>query len=150
MIGLIYFLCSAVQNIYTDFNPTDMENIGMLQLPVLCLDTIFCFWIFQGLINTLDDLRSKHQTSKLSTFISLRNVLIVTVSASLIYCVIYLFCFSSLTPIEQWSYTWFVNYGVWDIMFAMVTISVMVLWRPSKNARAYVHHVQLPVEERQV
>lgn len=49
------------------------------------------------------------------------------------------------------------DYGFWDVLFAVLTFSVMVfsyillllqyLWRPVKNSKAYTHHMQVPMDE---
>ena len=108
----------------------------LLLLPVALLDVLFYFWIFRALIITIKALETKRQNIKLLMYVRLQRILYLSVVLSLIWGAVYAFVIISGRLEEEWQNRW-VYEGFWDCIYFGVLLTVMVLWRPSRNAQRY-------------
>lgn len=73
---------------------------------MISMDALVYFWIFQSLMDTMDELMEKKQVAKLEVFTQLRNLLVVSV----ILATLTLICFSYIVVYDYthtvWKYQW--------------------------------------------
>ena len=73
---------------------------------MISMDALVYFWIFQSLMDTMDELMEKKQVAKLEVFTQLRNLLVVSV----ILATLTLICFSYIVVSDYthtvWQYQW--------------------------------------------
>ena len=95
-------------------------------IPASINDAIIYFWILQSLVNTIEELSEKQQTSKLKIFIRLRNVIVLVVVLATAYNLVfsYLIVYKVLDSI--WKYQWFFNEGVWCTMYFCILCAIAV------------------------
>ena len=72
---------------------------------MISMDALVYFWIFQSLMDTMDELMEKKQVAKLEVFTQLRNLLVSVILATLT-----LICFSYIVVYDYthtvWKYQW--------------------------------------------
>ena len=70
------------------------------------MDALVFFWIFQSLIDTMDELTDKKQMAKLMIFSKLRTMLVVSIAVATITLIIFSFIVSKDYSHYVWKYQW--------------------------------------------
>ena len=156
-MGIIYFgfsLWDAISNTFSTSSDVNMWRV----IPASLVDSVIYFWILQSLLDTIQDLEDKNQTSKLSVFLSLRNMIIVVVVVSTLYNMAFSYLIVHQALEKYWRWQWFFNDGVWSVFYFVIICSIMVLlwygnhrqylWAPNERSLAYAYHVQVATDER--
>ena len=155
-MGLIYFGFSLWDSISNTFSSSSDVNMWRV-IPASLVDSVIYFWILQSLLDTIQDLEDKNQTSKLAVFLSLRNMIIIVVIVSTLYNIAFSYLIVHQALEKYWRWQWFFNDGVWSVFYFVIIGSIMVtmtqmiyaqyLWAPNERSLAYAYHVQVATEE---
>ena len=95
-------------------------------IPASINDALIYFWILQSLIDNIEELSEKQQTSKLKIFVSLRNVIIIVVVLATSYNLIFSYLIVNRVLDSIWKYQWFFNEGVWCTMYLCILCAITV------------------------
>ena len=95
-------------------------------IPASIVDSVIYFWILQALLETIQELEDKKQSSKLEVFSHLRNMIIVIVIVSTLYNVVLSYLISHDYLEKYWKYQWFFNDGVWSSFYFLILCSIAV------------------------
>ncbi len=123
-----------------------------LTVPVALLDGLCYWWIFVALSGLLQQLEERKQVAKLGLYKQFSNVLV----ASLVICAVfaaYQIYFVSNNFIEktwQWQVVWLIDGGFWNLQYTLLLFAILVLWRPSENARRYAYAQQISGDDTDV
>ena len=70
------------------------------------MDALVYFWIFQSLMDTMDELTEKKQAAKLDIFTRLRNLLVVSVVMATFTLILFSYIVVSDYAHYMWRYQW--------------------------------------------
>ncbi|RWS01637.1 transmembrane protein 87A-like isoform X1 [Dinothrombium tinctorium] len=137
-VGGLYFTLSAVEAILRVYKPkNDPTNQTLMAgIPLAVLDSIICWWIFSSLVQTTRTLRLRRNLVKLNLYRQFANTLIFAVLASIIF-MIWVIHYHKLTScLTDWKELWFDD-AYWHLLFSIVLLVIMILWRPTNNNQRY-------------
>merc|ERR1711862_758854 len=103
-------------------------------VPVSLLNWGIVYWVFSALSNLIDTLKERKQGHKLLLFQRLWRVLVIALvvaSGTLFFQIFDL----SRTITERWRYQWFLAEGVGHMLFLVVLVMMMYLWRPHGDSQ---------------
>ncbi|XP_052850857.1 transmembrane protein 87A [Drosophila gunungcola] len=136
-IGTLYFVLACVESYLRITNvKTDRSELLVASIPLAVLDTGICWWIFTSLVQTTRTLRLRRNMVKLSLYRHFTNTLIFAVIASVIFMLFAL----RLRRIENCTPGWrdiWIDTGFWHILFSVLLLVIMILWRPTNNNQRY-------------
>lgn len=135
--GVLYFVLASWEGYKrkTGFPPKNYEHL-LASVPLALLDSIFCWWIFSNLVQTMRTLRLRRNLVKLSLYKHFSNALYFSVIASCCFMV-YAIRFHTLANcLTDWKDLW-VDEAYWHILFSIILLVIMVLWRPTNNNQRY-------------
>ncbi len=140
VIGAMYFAFASVQHAVESVSHSEKITFSkyLLLLPVALLDVLFYFWIFRALIITIKTLEIKRQNIKLVMYVRFQRILYLSVLVSLIWGGVYAFVIVTGRIEDEWQNRWIYE-GFWDCIYFGILLTIMVLWKPSKNARRYAY-----------
>eukprot|EP00743_Colponemidia_sp_Colp-15_P004904 GILK01005286.1.p1 GENE.GILK01005286.1~~GILK01005286.1.p1 ORF type:complete len:499 (+),score=74.37 GILK01005286.1:123-1619(+) len=145
LLGFVYFVCAAIQEIITTINHTQPISpvIRLLFIfPMAALDLAFFYWIFLSLSTTVAQLQARRQTAKLSLYNRFSKVLIGLVIVSILWILYELIFLASGSEDTYWDRIWIFQ-GFWNILYVAIMVAIMWLWAPNKNARRYAYHEEI-------
>ena len=70
------------------------------------MDAMVYFWIFQSLMDTMDELTEKKQEAKLEIFTKLRNLLVVSVVVATTTLIVFSYIIIADYSHNTWKYQW--------------------------------------------
>lgn len=106
------------------------------EIPLAVLDAAICWWIFTALVDTMRTLRLRRNLVKLSLYRHFTNTLIFAVLASVGYMIWSLVQHRIKDCITDWKELW-VDDAFWHLLFSIILIVIIVLWRPTANNQRY-------------
>ena len=121
----VYFGFTLWDSIATTFSTSTAINYYRV-IPASIVDSVIYFWILQALLETIQELEDKKQSSKLEVFSHLRNMIIVIVIVSTLYNVVLSYLISHDYLEKYWKYQWFFNDGVWSSFYFLILCSIAV------------------------
>ena len=95
-------------------------------IPATLVDSLVFFTILQSLIQTIDELTIKKQTSKVSVFLHLRTIMIVVVILTTLYNLAFSYLIMEKVLESYWKAQWFFNDGVWSCLYFFILSSIAV------------------------
>lgn len=136
-IGMLYFILAVIEAfVRTDNALKDpvAKNTLFASIPLAVLDSIMCWWIFISLMQTMKTLRLRRNVVKLSLYRHFSNTIIFCVLASIVMII---WSVHSRDPcMSNWEELW-VDTAFWHILFSVILLVIMVLWRPNINNQRY-------------
>ena len=126
-MGCVYFVLSLWDSLVSTFSTSTSVNL-LHVIPSSLMDSVIYFWILQSLLDTIEALEEKKQTSKLHIFIKLRNMIIVIVIFATLYNIFFSYIIIKKALDFFWKYQWFFNDGVWSLFYYLILCSIMVLF----------------------
>ncbi|XP_075152292.1 transmembrane protein 87A [Haematobia irritans] len=137
-VGLLYFLLACVESYLRVMrNKPDIQNeLLVASIPLAVLDTGICWWIFTSLVQTTRTLRLRRNMVKLSLYRHFTNTLIFSVIASVIFMLYALRLRKAENCTPGWRNIW-IDTAFWHILFSVLLLVIMVLWRPTNNNQRY-------------
>ena len=147
-VGGIYFISSAIEGCYRALNPTQVNNSTLLflNIPGAVIDAVICWWIFSSLVQTTRTLRLRRNVVKLSLYRHFTNLLIFAVLSSVIFMLWSLIQHRIKNCITDWQEIW-IQDAFWHLLFSVILLIMMFLWRPSENSQRYAFSPLLDADE---
>ena len=127
-MGVTYFIFSFWDALSNTFATTSEPNMWRI-IPASLVDSFIYFWILKALLETLQDLEDRKQTSKLKVFLKLRNIIIVVVVIATLYNIGFTYMVAKKVLEVVWRYQWFFNEGVWSVFYVLIICSIIVGFR---------------------
>ncbi|CAN7999950.1 unnamed protein product, partial [Ixodes hexagonus] len=122
-------------------NPDHLQTF--LGVGLAIVDSGICWWIsfagiyiFSSLSQTTRTLRLRRNVVKLSLYRHFTNTLIFAVLASIVFMVWVTFDHRTVECLTDWKELWF-DEGYWQLLFSVVLLVIMFLWRPTNNNQRY-------------
>ncbi|KAK8826239.1 hypothetical protein WA538_001381, partial [Blastocystis sp. DL] len=146
IICSVYFVVSvwnAMSNSITSATRLSLYRL----LPSSIVDSIIYFWILQALMDTIQELDEKKQTSKLGIFRQLRNIVVICAICAVTYNILFSFFLFDQVIATYWQYQWFFTDGIWSCFYCILFTSIIYLWSPSDHSLAYASHVQVATDD---
>ncbi|CAF1236747.1 unnamed protein product [Rotaria sordida] len=137
-IGILYFAIATTESILRLNTKHDEINNRVLisRIPLAVVDATIYYWIFTGLVTTTRTLRLRKNIVKLNVYRHFTNTLIFAIVASLLFMIWSLKSHIFTTCITDWKEFW-VDDAFWHILFSLVLLVIMFLFRPSNNNQRY-------------
>lgn len=126
---------------------SDLTNQTLIAgVPLALLDSSICWWIMGNLVQTTKILKLRHNTVKLSLFNCFTNVLIFSVIASVCFMIWQIHAHKLSQCLTSWQSIWF-DEAYWHLLFSIILLAIMILWRPTNNNQRYAFTPLLDVSD---
>ncbi|XP_078068396.1 transmembrane protein 87B isoform X1 [Mustelus asterias] len=135
-LGALYLVFAAVEGVLriTGGKKSDFELLAII--PLALLDSGLCWWIFVSLAQTIKTLKLRKNAVKLSLYRHFTNTLILAIIASVGFMVWTTKKFRLTACQSDWMELW-VDDAFWRLLFSVILLVIMFLWRPSANNQRY-------------
>ncbi|XP_051881077.1 transmembrane protein 87A isoform X1 [Pristis pectinata] len=135
-LGALYLVFAAVEGVLriTGEKKSDLELLA--NIPLALLDSGLCWWIFVSLAQTIKTLKLRKNTVKLSLYRHFTNTLILAIIASVGFMIWTTKKFRLNACQSDWMELW-VDDAFWRLLFSVILLVIMFLWRPSANNQRY-------------
>lgn len=137
-VGAAYFVLASLEGCLRTLKPKNTPDrlLTVLGIGLALVDSVICWWIFSSLSQTTRTLRLRRNVIKLSLYRHFTNTLIFAVLASVVFMVWVTFDHRTAECLTDWKELWF-DEGYWHLLFSLVLLVIMVLWRPTNNNKRY-------------
>jgi len=96
------------------------------------------------MVTTMRDLEARSQSEKLKTYRAFSKVLGIALVSSFLFELYRVYFVNSGTYLKRWTLIWFFDGGFSELVFCVMLLLTMFLWRPREHGRAYAHVEQVP------
>ncbi|XP_004633287.1 transmembrane protein 87B isoform X1 [Octodon degus] len=135
-LGLLYFIFAAIEGVMRVIGGSKYLGVVLGDIILAVIDSIFVWFIFISLAQTMKTLRLRKNTVKFSLYRHFTNTLIFAVLASVVFMVWTTKTFRMAKCQSDWMELW-VDDAFWSFLFSVILIVIMFLWRPSANNQRY-------------
>ncbi|XP_029422904.1 transmembrane protein 87B isoform X5 [Nannospalax galili] len=135
-LGLLYFIFAAIEGVMRIIGGSKHIAVVVGDIILAVIDSIFVWYIFISLAQTMKTLRLRKNTVKFSLYRHFTNTLIFAVLASIVFMVWTTKTFRIAKCQSDWMELW-VDDAFWSFLFSLILIVIMFLWRPSANNQRY-------------
>ncbi|CAF3927023.1 unnamed protein product [Adineta steineri] len=137
-MGLLYFGIATTEAILRLNTKNDEANnkVVISRIPLAVIDATIYYWIFTGLVTTTRTLRLRKNIVKLNVYRHFTNTLIFAIVASLLFMIWSLKSHFFTQCVKNWREFW-VDDAFWHILFSLILLVIMFLFRPSNNNQRY-------------
>lgn len=137
-VGILYFILGSVEGITRTMQlKNDMSKQQLFaSIPLAVLDAAVCWWIFTSLVQTTRTLRLRRNLVKLALYRHFTNTLIFAVLASVAFMIWSLKQHKLAYCLTDWKEIW-VDEAFWHLLFSLILLIIMILWRPTINNQRY-------------
>uniref|UniRef100_A0A8C8ZTJ7 Transmembrane protein 87B n=1 Tax=Prolemur simus TaxID=1328070 RepID=A0A8C8ZTJ7_PROSS len=135
-LGLLYFIFAAIEGVMRVIGGSNHLAVLLGDIVLAVIDSIFIWFIFISLAQTMKTLRLRKNTVKFSLYRHFTNTLIFAVLASVVFMVWTTKTFRIAKCQSDWMERW-VEDAFWSFLFSLILIVIMFLWRPSANNQRY-------------
>nr|XP_004651738.2 transmembrane protein 87B isoform X3 [Jaculus jaculus] len=135
-LGLLYFIFAAIEGVMRVIGGSKHLAVILGDIMLAVIDSIFVWFIFISLAQTMKTLRLRKNTVKFSLYRHFTNTLIFAVLASIVFMVWTAKTFRIAKCQSDWMELW-VDDAFWSFLFSLILIVIMFLWRPSANNQRY-------------
>uniref|UniRef100_A0A2K5RHS0 Transmembrane protein 87B n=1 Tax=Cebus imitator TaxID=2715852 RepID=A0A2K5RHS0_CEBIM len=135
-LGLLYLIFAAVEGVMRVIGGSNHLAVVLGDIILAVIDSIFVWFIFISLAQTMKTLRLRKNTVKFSLYRHFTNTLIFAVLASVVFMVWTTKTFRIAKCQSDWMERW-VDDAFWSFLFSLILIVIMFLWRPSANNQRY-------------
>lgn len=138
-MGAVYFFLACVESYLRIIHQNDnSNNTDMLvaSIPLAVLDSILCYWIFTSLVQTTRTLRLRRNMVKLALYRHFTNTLIFAVIVSVFFMLYSIKSHKTANCVSDWTNLW-IDDAFWHILFSVLLLVIMILWRPTNNNQRY-------------
>lgn len=136
--GALYMALACVESYLRVMNiKSDPNNqILVASIPLAVLDSAICWWIFTSLVQTTRTLRLRRNTVKLTLYRHFTNTLSFAVIASVVFMLFSIKEHRLAKCLTDWKDLW-EDEAFWHILFSLLLLVIMILWRPTNNNQRY-------------
>jgi hypothetical protein len=121
------------------------ETAGLLILlvifPLSITMTVFYVWTLNSITGTIHDLELRKQHVKVIMYKRLYRLLLFSVIAVISIFILNMFAFSGRMAIDwaakNWKYRWIMLDGLLNVLYFVVFLIIVILWRPTSNNARY-------------
>jgi hypothetical protein len=121
------------------------ETAGLLILlvifPLSITMTVFYVWTLNSITGTIHDLELRKQHVKVIMYKRLYRLLLFSVIAVISIFILNMFAFSGRMAIDwaakNWKYRWVMLDGLLNVLYFVVFVVIVILWRPTSNNARY-------------
>lgn len=121
------------------------ETAGLLILlvifPLSITMTVFYVWTLNSITGTIHDLELRKQHVKVIMYKRLYRLLLFSVIAVISIFILNMFAFSGRMAIDwsakNWKYRWIMLDGLLNVLYFVVFLVIVILWRPTSNNSRY-------------
>ena len=124
-LSITYFILSFWDSYMNTFSPSTEVNLYRV-IPATLVDSLIFITILQSLMQNIDELTTKKQTSKVSVFLHLRTIMIVVVLFTSLYSVVLSYLIMEKVLDRYWKVQWLFKDGVWSSLYFFVLSSIAV------------------------
>lgn len=146
--GGLYLILACVEGylrvMHTKNDPSNQLMVA--SVPLAVLDSAICWWIFTSLVQTTRTLRLRRNLIKLTLYGHFTNTLIFAVIASVIFMLYSIKAHRMSDCYNDWKELW-VDEAFWHVLFSVLLLVIMILWRPTNNNQRYAFTPLLDHEE---
>ncbi|XP_028610167.1 transmembrane protein 87B isoform X2 [Grammomys surdaster] len=135
-LGLLYLIFAAIEGVMRVVGGSKHLAVVLTDIVLAVIDSIFVWFIFISLAQTMKTLRLRKNTVKFSLYRHFTNTLIFAVLASIVFMVWTTKTFRIAKCQSDWMELW-VDDAFWSFLFSLILIVIMFLWRPSANNQRY-------------
>jgi hypothetical protein len=137
-VGILYFIIATTEAMLRINTKNDETNNRVLvsRIPLAVIDSTIYYWIFTGLVATTRTLRVRKNIVKLNVYRHFTNTMIFAIIASLLFMIWSLKTHFFTACITNWREFW-VDDAFWHILFSLILLVIMFLFRPSNNNQRY-------------
>uniref|UniRef100_A0A8C3WBG5 Transmembrane protein 87B n=1 Tax=Catagonus wagneri TaxID=51154 RepID=A0A8C3WBG5_9CETA len=135
-LGLLYFIFAALEGAMRVIGGPNHLAVVLGDIILAVIDSIFVWFIFISLAQTMKTLRLRKNTVKFSLYRHFTNTLIFAILASVVFMVWTTKTFRIAKCQSDWMERW-VDEAFWSFLFSLILIVIMFLWRPSANNQRY-------------
>uniref|UniRef100_A0A8C5QNY1 Transmembrane protein 87B n=1 Tax=Leptobrachium leishanense TaxID=445787 RepID=A0A8C5QNY1_9ANUR len=135
-VGILYFMFASVEGVMRVTGSNESELALLASIPLALLDSGLCWWIFVSLAQTMKTLKLRKNTVKYSLYRHFTNTLVFAVIASVIFMAWTVKKFRLAECPTDWMELW-VEDAFWRLLFSVILLVIMFLWRPSANNQRY-------------
>ncbi|XP_077912418.1 transmembrane protein 87B isoform X2 [Halichoerus grypus] len=135
-LGILYFIFAAIEGVMRVIGGSNHLAVIFGDIILAVIDSIFIWFIFISLAQTMKTLRLRKNTVKFSLYRHFTNTLIFAVLASIVFMVWTTKTFRIAKCQSDWMERW-VDDAFWSFLFSLILIVIMFLWRPSANNQRY-------------
>ncbi|KAM8785435.1 transmembrane protein 87B isoform 2-T2 [Rhynchonycteris naso] len=135
-LGLLYFIFAAFEGVMRVVGGSSHLAVVFGGIILAIIDSIFIWFIFISLAQTMKTLRLRKNMVKFSLYRHFTNTLIFAVLASIVFMVWRTKTFRFAKCQSDWMESW-VDGAFWSFLFSLILIVIMFLWRPSANNQRY-------------
>ncbi|CAF0768134.1 unnamed protein product [Rotaria sp. Silwood1] len=137
-VGILYFgiaTTEGVLRINTKHDETD-NKILISRIPLAVIDALIYYWIFTSLVATTRTLRLRKNILKLNVYRHFTNTILFAIVTSIFFMIWSLKSHFFTKCITNWREFW-VDDAFWHILFSIILLVIMFLFRPSNNNQRY-------------
>ncbi|XP_021048318.1 transmembrane protein 87B isoform X1 [Mus pahari] len=135
-LGLLYLIFAAIEGVMRVVGGSKHLAVVLTDIVLAVIDSIFVWFIFISLAQTMKTLRLRKNTVKFSLYRHFTNTLIFAVLASIVFMIWTTKTFRIAKCQSDWMELW-VDDAFWSFLFSLILIVIMFLWRPSANNQRY-------------
>ncbi|KAM9585295.1 transmembrane protein 87B isoform 2-T2 [Trichechus inunguis] len=135
-LGVLYFIFATIEGVMRVIGGSNHLAVVLGDIILAVIDSIFVWFIFISLAQTVKTLRLRKNTVKFSLYRHFTNTLIFAVLASVVFMVWTTKTFRIAKCQSDWMERW-VDDAFWSFLFSLILVVIMFLWRPSANNQRY-------------
>ncbi|CAO3676360.1 unnamed protein product [Rhizopus stolonifer] len=143
ILACTHFGCSVVYTLGTML--LSPETAGFLILlvifPLSITMTIFYVWTLNSITATIRDLELRKQHVKILMYTRLYRLLVFSVIAVVLIFILNMMAYSDSANLDwaakSWKYRWIMLDGLLNILYFIVFVVIVILWRPTNNNARY-------------
>ncbi|KAM4695401.1 transmembrane protein 87B [Discoglossus pictus] len=135
-IGVLYLVFATMEGVMRVVLTRQSDLVFLASIPLALLDSSLCWWIFVSLAQTMKTLKLRKNTVKYSLYRHFMNTLIFAIIASVIFMAWTTKKFKLGNCQSDWMELW-VDDAFWRLLFSVILLVIMFLWRPSANNQRY-------------
>mmetsp|Transcript_62151 Transcript_62151/g.115325 ORF Transcript_62151/g.115325 Transcript_62151/m.115325 type:complete len:490 (+) Transcript_62151:54-1523(+) len=145
---IVFIPLDYIRRVITNFQDTEvpLAFILCILLPCSIMNGLIFYWVFSSLGDAIDTLTAQKQTEKLKLFHRLWCGLVI----ALVLLTIGQLAEFGMVSVEvevRWPYQWIFEDAVSHVLFILVLLFQMILFRPHKESHRYAYSQQLADEE---
>ncbi|XP_014272992.1 transmembrane protein 87B isoform X1 [Halyomorpha halys] len=147
-VGMLYFILAVSESYMRVVQPKKepANQFVIATVPLAVLDSAISWWIFISLAQTTRTLRLRRNLVKLTLYRHFTNILIFAVVASVMFMLYSIKAHSLTVCFRDWKELW-IDDAYWRLLFSIILIVIMFLWRPTNNNQRYAFSPLLDAPE---
>lgn len=136
-LGILYFIFGSIEATIRIYKPKNEPNGSLMTtIPLATLDSIITWWIFTSLMQTTHTLKLRRNLVKHRLYRNFTLVLTLAVFASIGFIIWIMQLYKTTSCVIEWRKLWFET-AYWHILFSIMLLTIMILFRPTNNNNRY-------------